>query len=640
MTGGSVLQGRTVVLAGTFGPYSHATIKSKIEEEGGKLSETVHDQCTHLITSNKELSKKHGKKSKISQALNLPEIKVVSLEWLINSIDKQACEDEQAYLLLAASTDNAEVAEASGKTSDVVEYKTVDPAEKKRALGSKNDAGEGSADEPSNKSNKKVKKELSITDDQQRKPASSRIHIPADDGSQFKDSHVVYVQEDGTAWDATLNQTNSVSNNNKFYILQILKPLSGEGDYVLWYRWGRVGEHGQILYINYEYISSAIAELKLKFKSKTGLSWEKRFDPPKPKKYAFIERNYEDSGDGDDHGKAATAIKSKGDEQTKPPVEPAKSKLPPQVQECVRLIFNQDHFQSTMAMISYDANKLPLGKLSQRTVKNGFLILKSLANCLAEQTATSPDIVNLSNQYFSVIPHSFGRYRPPILNTNQMIQKEVELLDTLTDMGIAAEIMQIASKIDDTLKHIFRMEREGEKERFQKSPYANFPNSNRRLLWHGSRTSNYGGILSQGLRIAPPEAPATGYMFGKGIYFADLSSKSASYCHSFVTGNVGILLLCEVELGDPMYEPNGCDYDAGENAKEEGKIATLGRGSTCPGGWKDAGCVHESLKGVKMPDLSRKLGSDNSDFLAYNEYIVYDVAQVRQRYLFYIKMSY
>ena len=32
------------------------------------------------------------------------------------------------------------------------------------------------------------------------------------------------------------------------------------------------------------------------------------------------------------------------------------------------------------------------------------------------------------------------------------------------------------------------------------------------LLWHGSRLSNWVGILSQGLRIAPPEAPVTGYM--------------------------------------------------------------------------------------------------------------------------------
>lgn len=37
------------------------------------------------------------------------------------------------------------------------------------------------------------------------------------------------------------------------------------------------------------------------------------------------------------------------------------------------------------------------------------------------------------------------------------------------------------------------------------------------LLWHGSRLSNIVGILSQGLRIAPPEAPVNGYNFGKGV---------------------------------------------------------------------------------------------------------------------------
>jgi hypothetical protein len=35
---------------------------------------------------------------------------------------------------------------------------------------------------------------------------------------------------------------------------------------------------------------------------------------------------------------------------------------------------------------------------------------------------------------------------------------------------------------------------------------------NRKLLWHGSRLTNWVGILSQGLRIAPPEAPVSGYV--------------------------------------------------------------------------------------------------------------------------------
>jgi hypothetical protein len=52
--------------------------------------------------------------------------------------------------------------------------------------------------------------------------------------------------------------------------------------------------------------------------------------------------------------------------------------------------------------------------------------------------------------------------------------------------------------------------------------------------------------LSTGLRIAPPEAPVTGYMFGKGVYFADMFSKSANYCYASRTATDGVLLLCEV----------------------------------------------------------------------------------------------
>ena len=50
---------------------------------------------------------------------------------------------------------------------------------------------------------------------------------------------------------------------------------------------------------------------------------------------------------------------------------------------------------------------------------------------------------------------------------------------------------------------IFHVARDGEAKRFK--PFKDLPN--RQLLWHGSRTTNYAGILSQGLRIAPPEAP-------------------------------------------------------------------------------------------------------------------------------------
>ena len=77
-------------------------------------------------------------------------------------------------------------------------------------------------------------------------------------------------------------------------------------------------------------------------------------------------------------------------------------------------------------------------------------------------------------------------------------------------------------------------------------------------LGHSSFSPNT-YFLSQGLRIAPPEAPVTGYMFGKGVYFADMVSKSANYCCTTRTNNTGLLLLCDVALGD-MYERTQADY--------------------------------------------------------------------------------
>ena len=99
------------------------------------------------------------------------------------------------------------------------------------------------------------------------------------------------------------------------------------------------------------------------------------------------------------------------------------------------------------------------------------------------------------------------------------------------------------------------------------------------LLWHGSRLTNYVGILQQGLRIAPPEAPVTGYMFGKGVYFADMVSKSANYCFTDKSNSTGLLLLCEVALGDTN-DKTQSDYYA--NILPPGKHSTKGCGRSYP----------------------------------------------------------
>jgi poly [ADP-ribose] polymerase len=107
--------------------------------------------------------------------------------------------------------------------------------------------------------------------------------------------------------------------------------------------------------------------------------------------------------------------------------------------------------------MSYDAKKLPLGKLSERTLKAGFSVLKELAELLVDPslattrygTSLGPAQESLSNRYFTLIPHVFGRNRPPILVNDAMIRKEVELLEALTDMDVANEILKDSKQADE-----------------------------------------------------------------------------------------------------------------------------------------------------------------------------------------------
>ena len=89
------------------------------------------------------------------------------------------------------------------------------------------------------------------------------------------------------------------------------------------------------------------------------------------------------------------------------------------------------------------------------------------------------------------------------------------------------------------LEQAFEVEREAEAAAFKAKGEKM---ANRQLLWHGSRLTNWCGILSSGLRIAPPEAPVTGYMFGKGVYFANMSSKSANYCFANSGQPTGVMV--------------------------------------------------------------------------------------------------
>eukprot|EP01121_Diplochlamys_sp_Union-15-3_P018830 TRINITY_DN6943_c0_g1_i1.p1 TRINITY_DN6943_c0_g1~~TRINITY_DN6943_c0_g1_i1.p1 ORF type:complete len:244 (+),score=35.12 TRINITY_DN6943_c0_g1_i1:69-800(+) len=167
----------------------------------------------------------------------------------------------------------------------------------------------------------------------------------------------------------------------------------------------------------------------------------------------------------------------------------------------------------------------------------------------------------------------------------------------------------------------FKVSREGEQSEFQKVADI----GNRQLLWHGSRTTNYVGILSQGLRIAPPEAPKTGYRFGKGIYFADVCEKSAGYCRG-TSSNFILMMLVEVALGTmkELYQDQYMEQPL------PGSHSTKAMGAIAPS--KTILTENGTIVPLGVPKKTKIKSS-----CTHNEYIVYSKPQACIRYLLKLK---
>ncbi|KAJ3001242.1 hypothetical protein NUW54_g6555 [Trametes sanguinea] len=528
--------------------------------------------------------------------------------------------------------------------------------------------------------------------------------VPVDPMSGFVGTHQVLVTEEGI-WDAMLNQTNIGKNANKYYILQVLHPPEDD-------TWPP---------------EMAIKQFKKQFRSKSGVPWENRFGMNSlvTGRYVWLERAYDDDDDkSSGTRKQLTAQSSKQDDDAEPIPD---SVLPPEVQRTQRLSgVDQIDFErfrllnAHLSSMNYDVNKRPLGKLAKSTILSGFTALKAgslksshnLTEKLLDRTVVSnrqsmtsqtnitrtgagrgawgygklssgfsPRDCNASYRRTvasevieSAIPKdSDGRPMNPLDARFRMLQLSkmepiprsspefaalvayAQNTDHTTDShstaaGSSRDLAQQPVSRFDVL-HAFRVEREHETNAWLKAGFDKLPDGNRLLLWHGSRTTNF-------------VAPVTGYMFGKGVYFADMMYKSAKFCHADVGDKTGLLLLCDV-ASKPFYEQYQENLRAAEECKEAGALSTKGMGRSQPTDWTCAGmCLRDhDLRGCHMPigpaeEVTdpkgvfklhhNEVGSVTShatfavgsliNFLAM-QYIVYDVSQIRLRYLLMVKMG-
>ncbi|KAI3900945.1 hypothetical protein MKW92_018461 [Papaver armeniacum] len=424
-------------------------------------------------------------------------------------------------------------------------------------------------------------------------------------------------------------------------------------------RWGRVGVEGKSkLQGPFTSRDEAIKEFEQRFYNKTKNDWSSRKNfVCHPKLYTWVEMDYKET-----ENESAVPKKLKDSSS----IQPRESKLESRIANFMSLICNISMMQQQMIKLGYSTEKLPLGKLSKSTILKGYNVLKSISEAI---TAANPDrekLEHLSGAFYSVIPHDLGfrKMRDFIIDTPLKLKGKIELVEALGEIELATELLKDTdymqedplyshynrlqcelepidadtkeySLIEKYIKNtsyfaldtvqMFRVSRKCEAERFRKFSDT----KNRMLLWHGSRLTNWAGILSQGLRIPPPEAPLSGYTFGKGVYFADMFSRSTHYCGLSPSRRDLVLLLCEVALGE-MAELLHGDYNADQ--LPPGKLSTKAVGSTVP----DPSESETLDDGVVVPLGKPKKLRDRKGGLLNNAYIVYNADQIRMRYLIHL----
>ncbi|KAK4281250.1 hypothetical protein QN277_012771 [Acacia crassicarpa] len=474
------------------------------------------------------------------------------------------------------------------------------------------------------------------------------------EASGLQDSgHIL--EEGKSIFNTTLNLSDLSSGVNSYYIIQIIQEDKGS-DCCVYRKWGRVGNDkigGDKL--DWMPKADAIAQFKRLFFEKTGNpweAWEQKDFHKQPGKFYPLDIDY--------------GVKEQGTKKNK---KAADSKLAPPLLELMKMLFDVETYRAAMMEFQINMSEMPLGKLSKSNIQKGFEALTDIQNLLSynnpDPSVRDSLLIDASNRFFTVIPS----IHPRIIRDEEVLKSKVKMLESLQDIEIASRLVGFDVDGDDSiddkyeklhchiaplphdsedyhliekflhtthapthtdwsleLEEVFALEREGEFDKY--APYRE-KLGNRMLLWHGSRLTNFVGILNQGLRIAPPEAPATGYMFGKGIYFADLVSKSAQYCFTDKKNPVGLMLLSEVALGN-VYELKNAKY---MDKPPEGKHSTKGLGKKVPEEsefvtWRD-----DVIVPCGKPVSSRVKTSE----LMYNEFIVYNTAQVKMQFLLKVK---
>ncbi len=436
----------------------------------------------------------------------------------------------------------------------------------------------------------------------------------------------------------TLNYTNVQNNNNKFYIIQLLQDIHTKKFGVL-YRWGRIGFFGQVNYVIYQTFEEAREAFLIKLQGKLEYGYIKIKMQNKIKQ----EKNNDELDKNDDG-------------------------LEKPLANLIRLIFDLKSMNQQIMKIGYDSDKIPLGQLSPEVISQGYKFLKNLENIIGntndKKSINTKEIYDLSSEYFTIIPHNFGmnNMHKFVINSQERIKEENELLDSIKNIKIVSGILQQTNNNNKEKNEISLKEKLNEfkydvayvskeeniysiidKYLSKSNEIKNSPkiklidlfsvkeknsinitnNKNKKLLWYGIRIQNFANVFKSGLSLPPPEAPIYSYMFGKGIYFSDVAIKS--FYNSHPQNNIGLMLLCEVDLGN-IEERLKADVNL-PNSLEQGKNSVKVLGMNYP----DEKGSYFDENGIEIPlgDILINHDENKKTYFGFNEYIVYNLDQIK-----------
>ena len=517
--------------------------------------------------------------------------------------------------------------------------KVITPRRKTKTKNKKIKQKSKSANNPSTKKeeNPKVTEKTAITNGEveldQAVEDITRYKIVEAKPSEYMDKYYA----------VTLNYTNVQNNNNKFYIIQLLQDIHTKKFGVL-YRWGRIGFFGQVNYVIYNTFEEAREAFLIKLQGKLEYGYIQIKMESKIKK----EKNIEEIDKNDDG-------------------------LEKPLANLIRLVFDLKSMNQQIMKIGYDSDKIPLGQLSPEVISQGYQYLKKLENIIENRkdskNINTKEIYDLSSDYFTIIPHNFGmnHMHKFAINSQERVKEENELLDSIKNIKIVSGILQqtkenkdekneisLKDKLNEFLYEINYISKEekiysiidkylSKSNEIKNSPkiklnelfsvkeknLINKPSSlnNKKLLWYGIGIPNFVNIFKSGLSLPPPEAPVYSYMFGKGIYFSDIAIKS--FYNSHPQNNIGLMLLCEVDLGN-IEERLKADVNLPKTL-ESGKNSVKVLGMNYPNEKES----YFDEEGIEIPLGSILINQDEEKktYFGFNEYIVYNLDQIKIKYI-------